>query len=101
MVFAHRAARALASEAAYRSIRGRKTQVEVGRILDRARQLAVESGQPYASATCILAEGIAAAEWGDFRRALALCDEASRDLRPCPGSDWERITAQIFSLISL
>jgi hypothetical protein len=96
-----RAARALASEAAYRSIRGRKTQVDVNRLLDRARQLAVESGQPYAAAACLLAEGIAAAEWGESRRALALCDDATRALRPCPGTEWERITAHIFALVSL
>jgi hypothetical protein len=96
-----RASRALASEAAYRSIKGRRTQPEVNRLLDRARQLAVESGQPYAAAACLAAEGIAATEWGEFRRALHLCDDASRALRPCPGSDWERITAHVFSLFSL
>lgn len=96
-----RAARALASEAGFRSIRGPKTQPDVSRLLDRARKLAAESAQPYAAAMCLMVEGIAASEWGEWARSLERSDEAIRAYRVCAGSRWERVTANLFALFAL
>src|SRR5262249_3077111 len=96
-----RTARALAMEAGYRSIRGRKSQPDVNRLLDRSRRLAGESRQPYAEALGLLVEGVAASEWCEWRRALALCDDAVRAFRICSGTHWERTTGHVFSLFSL
>src|SRR5262249_19319359 len=49
----------------------------------------------------LLVEGVAASEWCEWRRALALCDDAVRAFRICSGTHWERTTGHVFSLFSL
>jgi hypothetical protein len=95
-------ARALAMEAAHVSIGGGHSRQRTGRLLRTANDLAQQVNHPYPLGMVAMAKGIAAAFAGDWRQALALCDEAEGIFRgSCTGVVWEMDTAQRFALWAL
>jgi serine/threonine protein kinase/tetratricopeptide (TPR) repeat protein len=98
----HQLARALAMEAAHASIGGSRSRQRTARLVQLAEELAKQENHPYSLGMVAMAKGIAAAFVGEWRQALALCDEAAEILRrSCTGVVWELDTAHRFALWAL
>ena len=90
----YRLSRALAIEAVARAIfpTGRTL---VPRLVQQSRKLAQEVGQPHAIALCRLSDGMMTMAMGEWKKALALSEEALAILRDqCVGVTWEVNAAQ-------
>jgi hypothetical protein len=95
-------ARALAMEAAHASVGGGHSLRRTAHLLQTAEALARQVNHPYSLGMVALAKGIAAAFVGEWRQALAKCDEAEGIFRSsCTGVVWERDTAHRFAFWAL
>ncbi len=86
----YRAALALLLEAGLIASRGAHTAPRVAGILDQARALAAECGQPRVHGMLAAATGISAYLQGRFAEGLAASEEAERILCTCTGVTWDR-----------
>jgi hypothetical protein len=94
-----RLVRALSFEAGHESIGGTSSTRRTTRLLEAARQLACELGEPTALALVSLSEGVVAALAGEWQRGRSLCDLAEGVFREsCLGCWWEQGTAHRFAL---
>jgi len=97
-----RIARGLALEAVYRASEGVARRRDVERLLDKATSMAERSVEPAAVARIRLLRGATSILFGDFARALELCDEAAATLRErCVGVTWELDNASLLSGVAL
>src|SRR6185503_11190779 len=98
----YRVARALAMEAAYVAMWGKRGRRRAEQLLHASRQLAERSGHPYALGLATLTAGIAAWLDGRWREARSLEERAEQILRErCTGVYWELLIAQVFGLASM
>ncbi len=98
---AHRAALALAWEAAHNSLTGLPGRRHTERLLAAAAQAAEQAGQPHGTAMVDLARGIACFMEGRFRDAWVHCDAASALLARVVDVPWERDTSKLFAIWGL
>jgi hypothetical protein len=90
----YRVARAMAIESVARGASPAGRQLSE-RLLQQSRTLAEGAGNPHAIAVSILADGINATTAGEWKKALALSEQALRIVRDeCVGLTWEMNTAQ-------
>jgi eukaryotic-like serine/threonine-protein kinase len=98
----YRIARSMAWEATHMSNLGSKSWPKTVRLLDRAEELAAESGHPHAAGMATMARGIAEFTSGRWATAVPLLDEADAIFRArCTGVTWELDTAHAFALWGL
>jgi hypothetical protein len=97
----HRIVRALAAEAAMRSVSGVDASGRSHAVLRQLETMAGRLGTAEAEAISVGTAGIVAFQEGRWADALAQCGEAEQTLRNrCTGHVWERTTAIIFALFS-
>ncbi len=97
-----RVARALANEAAYVAMSGDSTRPRWTALLDRARELAAETGDARLLAHALAGEGVALHLSGYWLASRARCEDALRLLREhAPSSTWEIDATTLYSLRSL
>ncbi len=95
----YRVARGLALEAALVATRGRPALKRVETLLEGARKTAARVNNPHASSLTALMGGACALLIGEWRRSLALCEEAEALLKErCTGVAWELSTGHVFTL---
>ena len=98
----YRVARALSAEACYSSTGGVPAHARTQRLLETARRLSEEIGDPRAIGFARGAAGLTSVQEGRWRDGRSHCDAAEAQLRErCQGVAWEVFTAQYFSLASL
>ncbi len=94
--------RALAAEAALRSLAGKSSLARCEAVLGEMDRIAEQLGTPTARALAIGVRGIVSFNVGRVREALALSSEAAALFRErCPGYAWELGTAHMFVLFGL
>ncbi len=97
-----RIARALAAEAAFVGTAGARNHARAVALVQRARALAEETGNPQTRALTRFVEGLTAFLVGQFGKARALADEAEQIFRDLArGVAWEAASAQLICLWSL
>jgi len=95
-------ARALASEAGYSAVAGRRAGRRTQALLRASEEIAARSGDAYTRGFAILTAGMAAFLEGDRKQAFELHERAEEILcEHCPGAGWEVNTSRLFSLWSL
>jgi tetratricopeptide (TPR) repeat protein len=94
----YRLARAMAAEVGYLGRGGGRTWRRARGLMDRARALAEESGEPQAVGFVFAVSGVALYLNGRYREALDALDRAAEILRErCTGVTWELDMVQMFS----
>jgi len=97
----YRIARALASEAAFAAVEGRRAIRRTEALLERAHALAMDIGNPHAVGLAHSASGFADFQFGRFKRALEHLERAKVILAEVPGAIWELDTLAFFSTAAL
>jgi serine/threonine protein kinase len=96
-----RVARALATEAGYSAIRGRRARRRTELLLSRASRLADELDDPHALGFARGAAGIAAYLEGRWLDARDRCDDAVEIFRRrCTGASWELDSVELYALFA-
>ncbi len=98
----YRIARAMAIEAGFSALPGKRTEKRSAHLVKAAEELAHKANNPHATGLSIVMAGIAAFLNGHWRKAADLCCRAEVILRDqCIGAVWELASAQRFLLSSL
>ena len=98
----YRIVRALAVEAGYHALAGGQRRGPVQKLVDRAKQLAVECPQPHAIGIVTLVSGIAAFLEGRWKECREHLDLASTILQErCVGVAWELATARLMGCAAM
>jgi hypothetical protein len=98
----YRVARALANEAPYSGLRGRKTRKRTEYLNSRAMELARRVGDPRAIGIAYLGAGISAYMEGRWRISWDLAQKCEQIFRErCTGTAWELDTTHIYALRAL
>ncbi len=99
---ASRAARALATDAAYVAMSGDESRDRWRALLDRAREICADDGDARTLALVVAAEGVALHLSGYWLAARTRCQDALRLLREhAPSATWEIDAATLYGLRSL
>ena len=97
-----RVALALAAEAGYATVRGKRSLRRVPQLLASALETAQRTNSPRALALATFSAAMQSWVHGDFPRAFELCEQAEDTYRTrCTGVAWEIETTQIFALACL
>lgn len=98
----YRIARAMAIEAGFSALPGRRTEKRSAQLVRAAEVLAQKVHNPHATGLSTVMAGIAAFLIGRWRKAADLCRRAEVILRDqCTGAAWELASARRFLLSSL
>ena len=98
----YRVARAMAIEAGFSALPGRRAEKRSAHLVRAAEVLAQKTHNPHATGLSTVMAGIAAFLNGRWRKAADLCNRAETVLRDqCIGAVWELASAQRFLLSSL